>query len=160
MISLLYVDDELDLLDLGKLFLEREGEFCVTTTSSAQKGLEYLSRSSFDAVISDYQMPDMDGLEFLKHVRSRFGSLPFILFTGRGREEVVIEAINNGADFYLQKGGEPQSQFAELAHKIRAAADKYRAISALRRQTLVLEERVKELACLYELAEVINAQGI
>jgi PAS domain S-box-containing protein len=132
MISLLYVDDELDLLDLGKLFLEREGEFCVTTTSSAQKGLEYLSRSSFDAVISDYQMPDMDGLEFLKHVRSRFGSLPFILFTGRGREEVVIEAINNGVDFYLQKGGDPKAQFAELRHKLLVAMDRRRAVDALR----------------------------
>ena len=84
MISLLYVDDEPDLLDLGKLFLERGGQFSVTITSSAREGLEKLSRTAFDAVISDYQMPDMDGLEFLKQVRSQYGNLPFILFTGTG----------------------------------------------------------------------------
>jgi len=63
----------------------------------------------------------MDGIAFLKKTREISDLIPFILFTGRGREEVVIEAINNGADFYLQKGGEPVSQFAELAHKIRLA---------------------------------------
>ena len=59
----------------------------------------------YDAIISDYQIPDMDGIEFLKKVRSSGNSIPFIIFTGKGREEVVIEALNAGADFYLQKGG-------------------------------------------------------
>ena len=63
----------------------------------------------------------MDGIEFLKKVRMDFKDIPFILFTGRGREEVVIEAINCGADFYLQKGGAPRAQFSELSHKIRQA---------------------------------------
>jgi PAS domain S-box-containing protein len=66
-------------------------------------------------------MPDMDGIAFLKVVRERFWDIPFILFTGQGREEVVIDAINNGADFYLQKGGDPNALFAELSHKIRQA---------------------------------------
>jgi PAS domain S-box-containing protein len=132
MIALLYVDDEPDLLDLGKLFLERGGEFSVTVSSSAHEGLEKLSATSFDAVISDYQMPDMDGLELLKQVRVQYGDLPFILFTGRGREEVVIEAINHGVDFYLQKGGDPRSQFAELRHKILIALERRRAVNALR----------------------------
>ena len=66
-------------------------------------------------------MPVMDGIEFLKKVRMDFKDIPFILFTGRGREEVVIEAINCGADFYLQKGGAPRAQFSELSHKIRQA---------------------------------------
>jgi PAS domain S-box-containing protein len=74
----------------------------------------------------------MDGIQFLVEVRSRFGPIPFILFTGRGREEVVIQAINSGADFYLQKGGEPKSQFAELSHKIMSAASRKRAEDALR----------------------------
>ncbi|MCK9579004.1 MAG: response regulator [Methanoregula sp.] len=132
MITLLYVDDEPDLLDLGKLFLERGGEFSVTITCSAQDGLEKLSTSAFDAVISDYQMPDMDGLEFLNQVRSLYGNLPFILFTGRGREEVVIEAINLGVDFYLQKGGDAKSQFAELRHKILIALERRRTVDALK----------------------------
>ena len=121
MISLLYVDDEPDLLDLCKLFLEREGEFSVVTIPSATSALQLLKERPFDAIISDYQMPVMDGIEFLKKVRMDFKDIPFILFTGRGREEVVIEAINCGADFYLQKGGAPRAQFSELSHKIRQA---------------------------------------
>ncbi len=70
------------------------------------------------AAVSDDQMPAMDGIEFLKAVRGWGDKTPFIIFTGKGREDVVIEALNTGADFYLQKGGEPKSQFPELAHKI------------------------------------------
>ena len=121
MITLLYVDDEPDLLDLCKLFLEREGEFSVVTVTSATSALQLIKERPFDAIISDYQMPLMDGIEFLKKVRMDFKDIPFILFTGRGREEVVIEAINCGADFYLQKGGAPRAQFSELSHKIRQA---------------------------------------
>jgi PAS domain S-box-containing protein len=132
MISVLYIDDEPDLLALGKLFLERGREFSVTIAGSAHEGLQYLSRTSFDAIISDYQMPDMDGIEFLKEVRSLYGNIPFILFTGRGREEVVIEAINHGVDFYLQKGGPPAAQFAELNHKLLVAVERRQAVNALR----------------------------
>ena len=121
MYSVLYVDDEPMLLDLAKIFLERTGDFTVDTLTSATAALKALDRTSYDCVISDYQMPVMDGIAFLKTVRSRGYTLPFIIFTGKGREEVVIEALNSGADFYLQKGGDPKSQFAELAHKIRQA---------------------------------------
>ena len=127
MISILCVDDEQDLLEVAQLFLEESGEFKVGISASAEDALASASIASYDAIISDYQMPGMNGIEFLKEVRRRFGDIPFILFTGRGREEVVIEAINNGADFYLQKGGEPEAQFAELAHKIRQAVARRRA---------------------------------
>lgn len=143
MISLLYVDDEPELLNLAKLFLEREGEFTVTTTTSSRECLNLLADRSFDAIISDYQMPVMDGIELLKQVRSRGLSTPFILFTGKGREEVVIEAINNGADFYLQKGGAARPQFAELRHKIIAATERRRAIDALRESETKYRELVE-----------------
>ncbi|OPX64127.1 MULTISPECIES: PAS domain S-box protein [unclassified Methanoregula] len=131
MYSLLYVDDEQGLLDLGQLFLESDGEFRVTTAISGNEGLRFLAGQEFDAVVSDYQMPEMNGIELLKKVRKSYGNIPFILFTGRGREEVVIEAINNGVDFYLQKGGDPKAQFAELAHKVRQAVTRRRAEAAL-----------------------------
>ena len=121
LILVLYVDDEPALLDIGKAFLERSGAILVDTVPSAAEAEEKLSANCYDAIVSDYQMPDMNGIEFLKHVRKTFPKLPFILFTGRGREEVVIEALNNGADFYLQKGGQPVPQFAELEHKIKQA---------------------------------------
>ncbi len=127
MISVLYVDDERDLCEISRIFLEREGEFKVATAISAQEAIDLLHLTSYDVIISDYSMPGMDGIAFLKAVRERFGDIPFILFSGRGREEVVIEAINNGADFYIQKGGDPKSQFAELRHKIRQAARRKQA---------------------------------
>lgn len=131
-ISLLYVDDEEVLLHLGKRFLERMGEFSVDIVQSAGEVLLPGFLQKYDAIISDYQMPVIDGIEFLKAIREQGNDIPFILFTGRGREEVVIEAINNGADFYLQKGGEPKSQFAELSHKIKQAVARKRAEKSLK----------------------------
>jgi len=132
MISVLYVDDDPALLEIGHRFLERSGYFGVRTLTSAQEALDSPDLATYDAIISDYQMPGMNGIEFLKTVRERFGDLPFIIFTGRGREEVVIEAINNGADFYVQKGGDPTAQFADLAHKIRQAVTRRRTQDELR----------------------------
>lgn len=123
MISILYVDDEPGLLELCRIFLEQTGEFRVDTVESAEEALVLLKKTPYDAVISDFQMTGMNGISLLKTIRPQCGDLPFILFTGRGREEVVIEAINNGADFYLQKGGDPKSQFVELMHKVRQAVD-------------------------------------
>ena len=131
MYSLLYIDDEPALLEIGRLFLERTGDFTVTCTGSGQEALRELVKTRFDAIVSDYQMQGMDGIELLKAVRNSYGRIPFILFTGKGREEVVIAAINNGADFYIQKGGEPKAQYAELAHKLRQAITRVRAEKAL-----------------------------
>jgi len=140
MVSVLYVDDEETLLDIGKLFLERSGDCSVDTAISARQALELMGKKTYDAIVSDYQMPEMDGIAFLKHIRQT-SDIPFILFTGKGREEVVIEAINNGADFYLQKGGDPKSQFVELEHKIRQAVKRQHAEHELRDS----ETRYREL---------------
>jgi PAS domain S-box-containing protein len=130
-LSVLYVDDEPTFLDLCKIYLERSGDICMTGVSSPYEALELLDGSCFDVIVSDYQMPDLDGIGFLKHLQKINCTIPFILFTGRGREEVVIQAINNGATFYLQKGGDPKSQFAELTHKIKEAARRRQAEKAL-----------------------------
>ncbi|MFA7304962.1 MAG: PAS domain S-box protein, partial [Methanoregula sp.] len=132
MISILYVDDEAALLDIAKLFLETTGQLFVDTCTSPAKAKEILASHRYDAIVSDYQMPVMDGIEFLKYIRAHHGSNPFILFTGKGREEIVIQALDNGADFYLQKGGDPRSQFAELQNKIEKAVKEHQAVAAQR----------------------------
>ena len=140
MISVLYVDDESNLLEICKLFLEKSKLFIVDIVTSAPAALTILNSKNYDAIVSDYQMPEMDGIEFLKAVRKQFGDIPFILFTGRGREEVVIEAINNGADFYLQKGGNPAAQFAELSHKIGLAVRSRQTEGSLRDSERLLSD--------------------
>ncbi|NMB79705.1 MAG: PAS domain S-box protein [Methanomicrobiales archaeon] len=140
-IHVLYVDDEPDLLELGKIYLEMNGEFLITTADRGNTALLSLGTTPFDVIVSDYQMPEMDGITLLKQVRSRHATIPFILFTGRGREEVVVEALNNGADFYLQKGGDPKAQFAELTQKIRLSVSRRRAEQALAQS----ETRFREL---------------
>jgi PAS domain S-box-containing protein len=132
MIRVLYVDDEPDLLDVGKLFIEQFKDISVDTAISAHQALDRLQQATFDAIVSDYMMPEMDGIALLKNIRHINRTIPFILFTGKGREEVVIEALNSGADFYLQKGGLPRVQYTELVHKIRQAVQRRRAEEALR----------------------------
>jgi len=122
-ITVLLVDDEPGLTGIAKRFLERSGECQVEIANSAADALVMLRKEHYDTVVSDYLMPDMDGITFLKTVRSGDTSIPFIVFTGKGREEVVIEALNHGADFYLQKGGDPASQFTELQSMIQKGVD-------------------------------------
>jgi CheY-like chemotaxis protein len=72
MISVLYVDDEEGLLELGKRFLEISGQFRVDTVTSAHAALQILKSTSYEAIVSDYQMPAMDGIAFLKAIRAEF----------------------------------------------------------------------------------------
>jgi len=130
---ILYVDDEPALLEVVRLYLEKKKKLAVDTATSAGEALEKLqSNPPYDAIVSDYQMPVMDGIEFLKVLRRRGDDTPFIIFTGKGREDVVIQALNEGADFYLQKGGDPASQFAELGHIIEKVAHQKRIEASIR----------------------------
>lgn len=131
LLRILYIDDDPDLLEIGKNLLEQSGQFSVDTITSAPDAPGHLKGRSYHAVISDYQMRGMNGIELLQAVRSSGNPVPFIIFTGRGSEEVVIQAINEGADFYLQKGGDLDAQFAELAHKVRIAVEKQQAVEKI-----------------------------
>ncbi len=131
-IRILLIDDEKAVLETAKIFLEREQELKVDTSLSAQDALDRVKRDRFDVIVSDYQMPGMNGIELLKNLKSSGDTTPFILFTGRGREDVAIDALNNGASFYLQKGGDPKSQYAELVNMIKSSSRQARAEKALR----------------------------
>jgi PAS domain S-box-containing protein len=130
---ILYVDDEPALLDIVRLYLERKKRFIVDTATSAGEALKMMQGNPpYDAIVSDYQMPVMDGVGFLRVLRKQGDDTPFIIFTGKGREDIVIQALNEGADFYLQKGGDPASQFAELAHVIQKVVRQKRIESSIR----------------------------
>ncbi|MFX0116543.1 MAG: PAS domain S-box protein, partial [Candidatus Hodarchaeota archaeon] len=132
MSRVLFVDDDKDLLILARMFLERETAiFELITTDSPYIALQKLTSEKFDAIVSDYQMPGMDGLELLQKLRGRGVEIPFIIFTGKGREEVAMQALNLGADYYLMKGGETRSLFGELAHIINRVVEHQKTETAL-----------------------------
>lgn len=140
-IAVLYVDDERSLLEPMKLTLEKHGHMQVETTTSAQDALDRISTRPFDVIVSDYQMPEINGIQFLRRLRGNGNTIPFILFTGKGREDAVIEAYDAGADFYLAKGGDPKAMFLDLTHKIREVVTRRRAEKALRES----EERYRKV---------------
>ncbi len=152
---ILYVDDEPTLLEMGKIFLETNSELSVDTITSAQEAFKLLAAKNYDAIISDFQMPEMNGIEFLKKVRATGNRIPFIIFTGRGREEIVIEALNNGADYYLQKGGDPGAMFTELAHIIQRAVLMRRTLLTLAEQ----EQRYHDIQNANDLIQSVDPAG-
>jgi PAS domain S-box-containing protein len=128
---ILYVDDDPSLLEVSKLILETENNFEVDTTSSVDAAFEKIKTKHYDAVVSDYEMPRRTGLDFLAKLKELGSALPFILFTGKGREEVAMKALNLGADGYYNKQGSPETVYGELAHGIRLAAERAKSKSAL-----------------------------
>jgi PAS domain S-box-containing protein len=122
--NVILIDDEPALLDISKQFLELDENISVDTSTSAAEALKLIKVKAYDVIVSDYQMPCKDGIQLLKDIREMENRTPFILFTGKGREDVAIEALNSGADFYLQKGGEPRAQFAELRNMIKKSVEK------------------------------------
>ena len=136
-IDVLHVDDDRSFLDLTRSFLEAELELVeVTTVATPEEVVPKLAAESFHCVVSDYDMPGMDGLELLSEVREQFPDLPFVLYTGKGSEEIAARAINAGVTGYLQKGGPDQHR--RLANRVKHAAHEYRAKIESERYSTVL----------------------
>jgi PAS domain S-box-containing protein len=145
-IRVLHVDD--GFAEMAGTFLEREDDrFEVEIEANARDGLDRLADGDFDCVISDHDMSGKDGLEFLEAVRAEYPDLPFVLYTGKGSEEVAGDAISAGATDYLQKQSEP-SHFVVLANRITNAVAQYRANRDQRRRR---ERRKRQGDALLEL---------
>ena len=100
-IRILHVDDDPEFADLTATLLEREDDrFAVETATTGDEGLARID--DVDCVVSDYAMPSANGIEFLETVREDHPDLPFILFTGKGSEEIASDAISAGVTDYLQ----------------------------------------------------------
>jgi DNA-binding response OmpR family regulator len=122
--SVLLIDDDVSLLEMIKLMAERSREMTIHTAQSAKEALSTLAQKSFDVIIVDYDMPEINGIEFLKILRKHGDTTPIIVFTGRSGEYTAIEALNNGANFLLKKGEDPRHQFRELAMMVKRAMDR------------------------------------
>ena len=141
-IHILVVDDEPDICTITKEFLDLQGEIVVDTAFSVQGARSILDFKNYDAIICDYMMPVENGIQFLISLRAAGNRIPFILFTGKEREDVVIEALNNGANGYVQKGGNAVPRYKELNHLVRTLVQQKRDEVALRES----EERFRDLA--------------
>ncbi|WP_418281316.1 PAS domain S-box protein [Halorubrum sp. DTA98] len=137
-IRVLHVDDDTAFSDLTATFLERtDGGFSVETATDVDEGLDSLAADEFDCVVSDYEMPGRNGIDFLEAVREEDSNLPFVLFTGKGSEEVASDAIRAGATDYLRKGSGTE-RYELLANRIRNAVERFRSRRA--------EQRLLEIA--------------
>ena len=126
-VRVLHVDDDRQFVDVAAARLERENDRIeVATATSAAEGLDHIAETPVDCVVSDYNMPGPDGIEFLEAVREEYPDLPFILFTGTGNEAVAGEAVRAGATDYLRKNG-AEDRYALLANRVVNAAEKYAA---------------------------------
>ncbi|MFB6118059.1 GAF domain-containing protein [Halosegnis sp.] len=145
--TVLVVDDEANQRDLTATYLERlDDAFRTVTAADAESGLEQLAAESVDCIVSDYEMPSCDGLTFFRRVRERHAELPFILFTGKGSEEIASEALSAGVTDYLQKSG-GADQYEVLANRIRNAVVRASA-----------EQRATELARINELIREVQTE--
>ncbi|EMA57537.1 HTR-like protein [Halorubrum distributum JCM 13561] len=130
-VRVLHVDDDPDYLDLTATYLERIDEaFEVSSETDVGDALDALETEPIDCVVSDYDMPGTDGLTLLQRVRDRGIEVPFVLFTGKGSEEIASEAISAGATDYIQKVG-GNDQYEVLANRVRNAVDQHRSRVAL-----------------------------
>jgi PAS domain S-box-containing protein len=127
-VRVLHVDDDPEINELTKTFLERvDDDISVVAETGVIAALDNLRADDleFDCVVSDYDMPNTNGLEFLEIVREEHPDLPFILFTGKGSEEIASEAISAGVTDYMQKGSGTE-QYEMLANRVQNAAKRYR----------------------------------
>lgn len=138
-IRVLYVDNDPAVTTLAKEFLEEEGSgYTVLTANSAEEGLELLESECIDCVVSDYDMPRMDGLAFLEAVRAEWPDLPFILITVMGSEDIASEAISMGVSDYLKKDA-GREHYVHLQRRIQNAVERRRAQRETERRLTALE---------------------
>jgi CheY-like chemotaxis protein len=125
-IRVLHVDDDPCILRISKLILETMGAYQVETASSVREAFDKMGRVEYDVVVSDYHMPEQDGLQFLRELREKGNQISFVLFSGEDREEIKVEALSFGADGYFRKIGSPETVFRDLSNGIESAIERER----------------------------------
>jgi len=140
--SIVIVDDEELVLTSLSSFLSLETEYNVTTFTSAEEALKHLQNSDVDLVMSDFLMPEMDGISFLAEVRKLKPEIPRIILTGYADKENAIKAINEvGLFHYLEKPWDNDNMLIVL----RNGLEKQRLIKELRQKISEVEQANSEL---------------
>ena len=130
-LHVLCVDDERCSIELTKEILCIEHNFKIDGAESVDEAFKKMENQTYDVVVSDYEMPQKNGLDFLKELREQEIEIPFILFTGKSREGIAVKALNLGADSYINKHGSPEAVYVELAHAITKTAERKKAVQLL-----------------------------
>ena len=140
--NIVIVDDEELVLTSLSSFLSLETEYNVTTFTSAEEALKHLQNSDVDLVMSDFLMPEMDGISFLAEVRKLKPEIPRIILTGYADKENAIKAINEvGLFHYLEKPWDNDNMLIVL----RNGLEKQRLIKELRQKISEVEQANSEL---------------
>lgn len=132
---IIIIDDDVDICALLKRFFERKG-YAVSTAFKAQEGLELIRANSYDVLLTDFRLPDMDGLEVIKNVRKIKSDLPIIVITGYSDVAQAIKAIRLGAYEYVTKPIYPEEI---LLHVQKAITSKSAAKEV--EQSIPIEEK-------------------
>lgn len=140
-------------MEVTQQLLTMENHFDVDIVTSVDEALKKMENQTYDAIVSDYEMPQKNGLDFLKSIREQENEIPFILFTGKGREEVIVKALNLGADRYINKHGSPEVVYCELADAIIKTVERKKSRQNLKTSAenyRLLFESIDEGFCILE----------
>lgn len=151
-LSVLIVDDEpkVNHLIAGRIRKEAP-HFSVAVVESGLQCLEHLKSNQVDCILSDYQMPLMDGMTLLKTLRSMGNNTPFIFITAQGSEDVAREAFKNGAyDYFTKESG--FAHFARITNSIKQAVKKNRSDQSMLESEAALQESEERFRTLFESA--------
>jgi PAS domain S-box-containing protein len=129
-IRVLHVDDEEDQQMFLKVFVEGDPNIKVVSAKNANDVIELVGTGAYDCLVSDYDMPDMDGITLAKKIRET-SNIPIIIYTGRGSEEVAESAFAAGVDDYLRKEITP-AHYQVLSKRIRQAVERRRSNESYR----------------------------
>lgn len=119
--NLLIVDDEPSILKILTLILSKSVTH-IQTASNGKEALEILNSGTIYAVLSDINMPVMNGLELLFHVRDRGMDIPFVFLTAYADKEKSVEALRLGATDFLEKPFEPETVIEVIRKVLELAA--------------------------------------
>ena len=116
-IKTLFVTDD-EYWNLLKASKDIGKEYELDLAKNEDEAIGMIRNGEYDAIVSDASVKDLDCITMLKVIRSKGTKIPFILLTGTGDEETAVEALENGANFYMPKTGDPHLHFAELGSMI------------------------------------------